>query len=585
MNLLLIHVATAARFWPFLQGQLAFLKTRGWDVEIASAPGPRLEPFALAEGVRAWTIAMTRRITPARDLLTLARLWTLFLRRRPTMVHAHTPKAGLLAMLAAWGAGVPIRFYTLHGLVWQTRRGFSRRLLIALDRLACRLAHRVVAVGPSIRRAALEASLSSPEKIVVAANGSANGLDFEAFDPARLDPARLGVLRNRYRVPEQKPVLGVVGRIAPDKGIAELAQAWDLLRRRFPSLRLLLLGEIEPHDPPPASLLKRLRRDPRVHFSGWVDDMPHHYGLIDVCVLPSRREGLPYAALEAAAMEKPLAAFDADGVRDVVENGSTGLLAPPGDAGALAGAVARLLDDPEFARRLGRQARAQALTRYRRDLVWDGLYQHYSEALLNRAVLPWWKRPLDLALAAILIVLLAPPLGLIALAVVLDLGRPLLYRQRRIGLAGRPFEILKFRTMRAVGETPLPDGVRLTRLGRLLRRWSLDELPQLLNILRGQMSFIGPRPLLERYLAAYTSEERRRHLVRPGLTGWAQIHGRNDLAWDRRLALDVWYVDHVSPRLDATIAVQTVWKILTRHGVQDDPSSLLPDLDQQRRAV
>jgi lipopolysaccharide/colanic/teichoic acid biosynthesis glycosyltransferase len=176
-----------------------------------------------------------------------------------------------------------------------------------------------------------------------------------------------------------------------------------------------------------------------------------------------------------------------------------------------------------------------------------------------------------LALAALLVA--APLLAIIALAVHIDLGPPVLFRQRRPGLHGWPFTLLKFRTMRA---GPGPDGERLTWLGRFLRATSLDELPELVNVLRGEMSFVGPRPLLLEYLALYDSEEARRHEVRPGITGWAQVNGRNDVPWTERLALDVWYVDHWSLALDLRILARTVLTVLGRRGIHAQGEATMP---------
>jgi sugar transferase EpsL len=171
------------------------------------------------------------------------------------------------------------------------------------------------------------------------------------------------------------------------------------------------------------------------------------------------------------------------------------------------------------------------------------------------------KRAIDLVGATAGLIMLAPVLLLIALAVRGALGSPVLFRQIRPGLHGRPFELLKFRTMTdlrdAAGEL-CPDGQRLTRLGNWLRSTSLDELPELINVLRGDMSLVGPRPLLLDYLGHYSAEQARRHDVRPGITGWAAVHGRNATSWERRLALDVWYVDHWSLALDLKILLMTV---------------------------
>ncbi|MBN2243109.1 MAG: sugar transferase, partial [Acidobacteria bacterium] len=156
------------------------------------------------------------------------------------------------------------------------------------------------------------------------------------------------------------------------------------------------------------------------------------------------------------------------------------------------------------------------------------------------------------------------------LLVRISLGRPIFFRQQRPGFQGKPFEILKFRTMslqRDRDGLPLPDEKRMTKLGATLRKWSLDELPQLFNVLKGDLSLVGPRPLLMKYLPLYTQEQKRRHEARPGITGWAQVNGRNALSWEERFELDVWYVDHQSFLLDMKILFLTAWKIVKREGI------------------
>jgi lipopolysaccharide/colanic/teichoic acid biosynthesis glycosyltransferase len=178
------------------------------------------------------------------------------------------------------------------------------------------------------------------------------------------------------------------------------------------------------------------------------------------------------------------------------------------------------------------------------------------------------KRSFDLIVTGLAVILLSPLYLIITAAVLLDVGAPVLFRQRRPGYKGRPFHINKFRTMRdAQGSAPQADEARLTRFGRWLRSTSLDELPELFNILRGEMSLVGPRPLLLQYLPLYSPEQMRRHDVLPGLTGWAQVHGRNALSWPDKFALDVWYVDHWSFGLDLRIILMTLWKVLKREGI------------------
>lgn len=184
--------------------------------------------------------------------------------------------------------------------------------------------------------------------------------------------------------------------------------------------------------------------------------------------------------------------------------------------------------------------------------------------------MPLSKRIFDLIAASLGIIILSPIFFLLAILIRIFLGTPVLFHQTRPGFKGRPFTVYKFRTMTDARDTdgnPLPDSARLTRFGKFLRSLSLDELPELFNILRGDMSLVGPRPLLMEYLPRYSLEQMRRHDLRPGLTGWAQVNGRNALDWPTRFALDVWYVDHWSFWLDIKILFLSLWKVITREGI------------------
>ena len=195
------------------------------------------------------------------------------------------------------------------------------------------------------------------------------------------------------------------------------------------------------------------------------------------------------------------------------------------------------------------------------------------------------KRLFDLVLTIPGLVVISPLLAVIALLVRVKLGSPVLFKQQRPGLDGKPFIIYKFRTMTDERDTDgnlLPDGERLTRLGQLLRSTSLDELPELINVLKGEMSLVGPRPLLMEYLPFYTEREQLRHKVRPGITGLAQISGRNFLYWDNRLEFDAQYVESYSFLNDVTIIMKTLWKVLKRSDVSKKPGKLFGNLDKCR---
>ena len=190
------------------------------------------------------------------------------------------------------------------------------------------------------------------------------------------------------------------------------------------------------------------------------------------------------------------------------------------------------------------------------------------------------KRGIDRSAAAVGLLVTAPVMAATAVAVRASMGSPVLFRQKRPGLRGEIFEVVKFRTMRDANGPdgrPLPDEKRLTRVGNFLRQTSLDELPQLWNVLRGDISLVGPRPLLVRYLARYSPEEMRRHDVLPGITGWAQVNGRNAVTWDERFRDDLWYVDHWSLALDAKILAMTALKVLRRDGISREGHATMPE--------
>jgi lipopolysaccharide/colanic/teichoic acid biosynthesis glycosyltransferase len=197
------------------------------------------------------------------------------------------------------------------------------------------------------------------------------------------------------------------------------------------------------------------------------------------------------------------------------------------------------------------------------------------------------KRAVDLTCATVGLLVLSPVMLIVALVIRCAIGRPVLFRQTRPGFLARPFSLLKFRTMREAKDSRgrlLPDAARLTNTGKWIRRLSLDELPQLCNVLQGDMSLVGPRPLLMQYLPYFSEKERLRFSVRPGITGLAQVNGRNDLRWDDRIAFDVWYVENWSLSMDFKILGLTLWRVFRHDGVRVDPGAVMQNLDEERRS-
>ena len=193
---------------------------------------------------------------------------------------------------------------------------------------------------------------------------------------------------------------------------------------------------------------------------------------------------------------------------------------------------------------------------------------------------PVIKRCIDIVGAGLGLIVLSPVLAVVAVAIWVQMGRPILFRQIRPGLNGQAFSMCKFRTMSNKRDSQgnlLPDEQRLTSLGKFLRKTSLDEFPELFNVLKGDMSLVGPRPLLMQYLERYTPEQARRHEVKPGITGWAQVNGRNAISWEEKFALDVWYVDNCSLWLDIKILAITIWKVFRREGISAKGEATMPE--------
>jgi glycosyltransferase involved in cell wall biosynthesis len=388
LPLRLIHVTTVPMTLRFLRGQAGFMAARGLQSGAVSAPDAELESFGQEERVPVWSLPMERRITPFRDLLALARLVHLLRRIRPHVLHSHTPKGGLLGMLAGALAGVPVRVYHLHGLPLQTARGYRRLLLHLTERTACALADQVLCVSHSLRDAALAAGVVSPTKALVPASGSVNGVDADhTFNPARHAGVR-GRVRERYGIPPDASVVGFVGRLVRDKGVVELAAAWRELRSRFPKTHLLLVGPLESEDSVPVDVVRELQADPRVHLLGLEWDVAPLFAAMDVLALPTHREGLGMVLLEAAAMGLPVVASRTTGCVDAVVDGVTGTLMPVGDADALARALERYLSSPELGRAHGEAARQRVLHEFRQEVVWNALADVYRDLLARKGLVP-----------------------------------------------------------------------------------------------------------------------------------------------------------------------------------------------------
>ena len=369
---LLVQVFTVPVSLRFITGQAAFWRARGFRLHIICSGETETRAFAEQEGISCDIVPFRRRISPVPDFVSFVQLWLILSRLKSGVVQGNTPKAGFLTMLAARLAGVQTRIYELHGLPLETRRGLNRAALRLIEKFTGFLATQVWAVSPSLRTVALREGLVSPEKIRVPHWGSCNGVDaLNRFNPNHINLMASELLRQKLGLLGR--VVGFVGRLCADKGIGDLVATWTILRSQSPDLQLLVIGAPECQTAPEKRCLSQLQDDGRVRFVGWVGNVENYLPLLDVLLLPTHREGMPTALLEAAAMQIPVVASRVTGVTDAVLEGETGLLVEvglPDSPTAFAEAVAAYLNNPDLARKHGQQARSRVLRDFHPEDVW-----------------------------------------------------------------------------------------------------------------------------------------------------------------------------------------------------------------------
>jgi glycosyltransferase involved in cell wall biosynthesis len=386
----LVFIVTAAMSVVFFRGKIANLCSCGFDVSLISSPGPEQESIR-AEGASIFDVPMNREISPLADLVSLWRLWRVLRRIRPDVTDSGTSKAGLLGGVAAVLAGVPHRIYTLHGLRLETTQGLKRKLLTIAERVACRCAHRVHCVSPSLCARAIGLGLVNPDKAVVVGPGTCNGVDVDCFHASLDARQKASDLRCRLGIHQDASVIGFVGRFTRDKGIPELYQAFISLREYHPNLRLLLVGDYEAGDPIAEDVRRAIEGNPEVIRVGFVPDAAPYYHLMNLCVLPTYREGFPGVPLEAQAAGKPVVTTRATGAIDSVLDRQTGFIVPVGDVNALSAAIDRLLGDPSLRKRMGEAGRVWVEAVFRREIVWAAYAQAYKQEMSCGSALEYNK--------------------------------------------------------------------------------------------------------------------------------------------------------------------------------------------------
>jgi glycosyltransferase involved in cell wall biosynthesis len=373
----MIVATVPVSFSTFFAGQPRFL-AQHLDVTLVTSSGAEVAQIESGEGLPVRIVEMTRQISPRQDLRSLRELVSLMRAERPDLVHSYTPKAGLLAMLAARVARVPHRFHTVQGMPLVVASGSKRLILNATERATYLAATRVFSASHTLCELIPGTWPARPPAVIGA--GSVNGIDGTRFAPDVVPAAARDRLRRELDIPRGDRVVVFVGRLVGDKGISELLTAFDALVDA--NTTLLLVGGEEPElDPLPEQTRDLIHRHPKVRAAGWATDVRPYLAISDLLVLPSYREGFGMVLAEAGAMGLPVIATDITGCRDVVLDGINGLLVPPRDAGALGDALGRVLGDDLLRATLAANARRSMVERYDQPTVHAAILELYRETL------------------------------------------------------------------------------------------------------------------------------------------------------------------------------------------------------------
>lgn len=360
-----------------LQGQLK-MQAESYDVLAVSSPGEELDKVAKREGVRTCAVPMERHIAPWKDLVSLIKLIFLFRKEKPQIVHSLTPKAGLLAMLAAWLCRVPIRIHTFTGLVFPSMTGWKQQVLIATDRLTTACATYVNPEGIGVKRD-LERFHITKRPLYIIGNGNINGIDLRHFDRT----AEVMETAKKHR-DDTSFTFCFVGRLVRDKGINELVSAFVRLQQEYKHCRLLLVGDFETRlDPLTPETEELIHHHPAISFLGWQEDIRPFLAASDAFVFPSYREGFPNVVMQAGAMGLPSIVTDINGSNEIIESGKNGLIIPPRDGEQLYRVMRDFASSPHLVEQLAAAARSSIVQKYDRSALWDALQKVYQEQIAN----------------------------------------------------------------------------------------------------------------------------------------------------------------------------------------------------------
>lgn len=379
----LIRTSTIAMSLDILlKGQLAFLNDY-FNVIAVSGEDYHLKNVAIRERVSTVSVSMSRTISPIKDLVSLVKLYILFKKEKPLIVHSITPKAGLLSMVAAYFARVPIRIHTFTGLIFTNRTGLMKQLLILMDRLLCKCATNIYPEGEGIKRDLIQYKITN-KPLYVLANGNINGIDLEYFNSENNSELELGKLRTSLGINSNDFVFIFVGRIVADKGINELIAAFSKLSEHKENVKLLLVGPLEQNSNPISKeTVLEIQQNINIISTGYQDLVRDYFSLANVLVFPSYREGFPNVVLQAGAMGLPSIVSNINGCNEIIINNYNGIIIPVKNELTIFDAMQLLLEDESLCRIMKANARLNVESRFNQQAVWKAILDEYKIIIDN----------------------------------------------------------------------------------------------------------------------------------------------------------------------------------------------------------
>ncbi len=379
----LIRITTAPiSLNVLLSGQMRYMNEHGFEVVMVSSDGPELQKVKQTEGCRHHIIPMTRKMTPVGDLRCLWQLYRFFKKEKPDIVHSHTPKGGLLGMLAARMAGVKIRVHTVAGLRYVTTKGFSRRILVFMERLTARCANYVWPNSYSLQEFIKAHKLAKPSKLEVIGRGSSNGINLKRYSPTAIIAEKIEQTKKKIQYDETNFYFLSVGRIVHDKGMDELLNAFVRLYETEPLARLVLVGAFEDEVDPVSEQARHLiQNHPGVIMAGWSDQVEYFMQLAHVLVHPSHREGFPNVLLQAGAMGCPIICSRIEGNIDIVEHEKTGLIFEVKSEEQLLSQMQYAIKNPSIIKKYAQALRQHIEQRFDQPIIHSLLHKKYLELL------------------------------------------------------------------------------------------------------------------------------------------------------------------------------------------------------------